>query len=68
MMGLSVVRKIENPGFEPTIEGNAGLTLSWNLAGELVQIDKIVGAFTYRKSLTWSGGYPVTVSEWTKLP
>lgn len=69
-MGIGKLRLVggTTETVDPTAGANGGLTLTWNLAGELVQLDKKIGEFTYRKTLTWSGGYPVTVSDWVKLP
>ena len=58
----------EREVFDPEAGANAYLTLTWSLSGELTRIDKKIGEFTYRKSLTWVGGYPVLISDWVKLP
>jgi len=65
---LRVIGNGEQETFDPQAGANGGLTLTWNLAGEVIQLDKKIGEFTYRKTLTWLGGYPVTVSGWVKLP
>jgi hypothetical protein len=57
----------ELPSFDPTAGEGASLQLTWDLAGHLVQIDKKVGEFTYRKTLAWTGDYPTSITAWVKL-
>ena len=56
----------ESASFDPTAGEDAELALTW-LAGKLVQIDKLIGEFTYRKTLVWSGSQLVSVTKWIKL-
>jgi len=57
----------ERPLHNPTEGANPPLELTWNMAGELITIKKTIGALSYEKTLTWSGGYPVTISEWVEV-
>lgn len=54
------------PLHDPEEGPDAQLVLTWS-GGELVRIDKTIGEITYRKTLTWAGGYPVAISDWVKL-
>lgn len=66
-MAKSSVRKVGvTPEFDPTLLANGALVLTWVL-GKPTVIEKTVGEFTYRKTLTWSGADLIAVSEWVKV-
>jgi hypothetical protein len=68
-MAASSLRSIgegELASFDPTAGEDAILSLTW-LAGKLVQIDKKIGEFTYRKTLVWTGDQLDSVTKWVKL-
>lgn len=49
-----------------SIQGNGSLALSYT-DGNLTQLDKTVGAVTYRKTFTWTGGNLTAVSTWSEV-
>jgi hypothetical protein len=65
--GLSQIRIASDSRFEPTIGNEANFLLSYDGSGHLIQLDKVVGHFTYRKTLTWVGDNLTQISEWIKL-
>lgn len=53
---------------DPLAGGNAEYTLTWDGSGHLIQIDRNVGEFNYRRTLTWTGDDLTSISHWVKLP
>ena len=47
------------------IQGNYSLALGYDGDGNVNQIQKTVGATTYTKSLTWTGGRLTAISVWS---
>jgi hypothetical protein len=68
-MSKSNVRHLglSKPSFEPTIGGNGSCVLTYNGSDQLIQIDKTIGEFVYRKTLTWTGDNLTAISAWVKL-
>ena len=64
MPGGATIHKLGKSPFHNPEEGpNPELVLSWT-GDELDYIEKTIGEITYRKTFTWSGGNPVSVTEW----
>jgi len=52
---------------EPT-SANAEITLSYDGAGNMVQMDRTIGVITYRRVYTYDGSGNLTnISSWVKL-
>lgn len=64
---LRIVGEGESGLFDPTSNDNSSFTLSWDGGGHLTEIYKIVGAFSYKKTLTWVGDNLTTISAWVKV-
>lgn len=64
MSGGATVHKLGKlPLHNPEEGPNSSLDLTWS-GDELIYIDKTIGEITYRKTLTWSGGNLVAISDW----
>lgn len=66
MSGHRSIGQGERFTYDPTSGDNSEYTLTWS-GDELIQIDKTVGEFTYRKTLTWTAGNLTDISDWVKL-
>lgn len=47
------------------IQGNASIVLTYDADGNLTTLAKTVGATTYTKTFTWSGGNLTNISTWS---
>lgn len=68
-MSKSNVRHLglSKPSFEPDNTANGSCVLTYDGSDQLIQIDKTVGDFVYRKTLTWTAGNLTAISAWVKL-
>jgi hypothetical protein len=58
---------ISKPAFDSTAGANGSCVLTYDGSDQLIQIDKTIGEFVYRKTLTWTGGNLTAISAWVKL-
>lgn len=63
--GARVHRLGKLPSFNPEEGPDASLVLSWS-GDELTYIEKSIAGITYRKTFTWTGGYPTSITDWVK--
>lgn len=64
---LRIVGEGESALFDPTSSDNSSFTLTWDGGGHLTEIYKIVGAFNYKKTLTWVGDNLTVISAWVEV-
>ena len=57
---LSVLVKADTVGERP-------LALTYDGSGNLTQLDKTIGAVTYRKTFTWDTGRLTAISTWSQV-
>ena len=56
----------ERPLHDPTSGENASFVYTWD--GDLLtRIDKTVGEFTWRKTLSWTGDNLTSITEWVQI-
>ena len=49
------------------IQGNQSMALTYDGSGNLTQLDKTIGAVTYRKTFTWDTGRLTAISTWSQV-
>lgn len=64
---LRVIGNGELEVFDPMAGQNSKFVLTWDGSNHLIQIDKNVGEFTWRRTLTWVGDNLTEISHWVKL-
>ena len=50
-----------------TIQGNPSLVLTYDVDNNVETITKTIGATSYLKTLTWTGGVLVNISSWSEI-